>query len=45
MKLFSSVDLFVIIILYPNWELKSLLFTNNLLINTKSLAVGRLINI
>src|SRR6266702_4604395 len=42
-KSFSPVDLFAIMILYPNWELKSLLFINNLLINIKSLVVGRLI--
>ena len=44
-KLFSLVNLFVIIISYPSQELKSLLFINNPLINIKSLAVGRLINI
>jgi hypothetical protein len=44
-KLFSPVDLFAMIILYPNWELKSLLFANDPLTNMKSLVVGRLIGI
>jgi hypothetical protein len=43
MKLFSLVNLFAIIILYPSWELKSLLFINNLSTNIKSLILGRLI--
>jgi hypothetical protein len=34
------VILFIIIILYPSWELKSLLFANNPLTKTNSLAVG-----
>ena len=45
MKLFSLINLFVIINLYLSWELKFLLFMNNLLINIKSLAVGKLIGI